>query len=141
MIALQDARGDRDVVEDAVAFAAIGERMMRAAGQVGGDAVVERGARRGDRRADRSPRALDHLRRPRKADAPLDLRAQRAVGDGVDVVGDRERAAGRRATRAALREDPRATTMPSARMRSRSREYFAIGNLWPSGSGSTKWSE
>ena len=31
--------------------------------------------------------------------------------------------------------------IPSARIRSRSREYFAIGNLWPSGNGSTKWSE
>ena len=51
------------------------KRVVRAAGQVGRHAVLERGARRRDRRADRSPRALDHLRRPRKADAPLRRRA------------------------------------------------------------------
>ena len=32
-------------------------------------------------------------------------------------------------------------TMPSARIRSRVMAYFAIGNLCPSGSGRTKWSE
>ena len=62
LIALQHPGGDRDVVEHAEAFAAIGKRMVRAAGEVRRHAVIERDARRRDRRADRSPRALDHLR-------------------------------------------------------------------------------
>ena len=43
LVALQDARGDGDVVEDAEALAAIGERMVRASRKIGGDPVVQRG--------------------------------------------------------------------------------------------------
>ena len=74
-----DATGDGDVVEDAVAFAAIGERVMRAAGEVGGAALPQSRPGGRDGRADRSPRAFDHLRRPGKADPPLRLARQCAV--------------------------------------------------------------
>ena len=86
LIALQHPGADGDVVEHAEAFAAIGERVVRAAGQVRRHAVIERGAGRRDRRADRSARALDHLRRPRESDAPLDVGRHRSVHDGVDIL-------------------------------------------------------
>src|SRR5438128_1261995 len=69
----QHARRYRNVVEDAVALAAIGERVMRAAGEVCRKAPgLDGDARRGKRRADRTPRTLDHLRRPRKPNRPLE---------------------------------------------------------------------
>ncbi len=44
-------------------------------------------ARSREGRPDRTSRALDHHRRPRKADAPLRLSGQRAAGHRIDVVG------------------------------------------------------
>jgi hypothetical protein len=84
---LQDARGDGDVVEDAVAAAAPRRRVMGAAGQIGGDAFDERGTRGRQRRADRAARALDHLLAPRKADRALLGRAQRPRCHGGDIRG------------------------------------------------------
>ena len=42
MVALQHTAGDRHVVKHAEAFAAIGERVMRAAGEIRRRAVIER---------------------------------------------------------------------------------------------------
>jgi hypothetical protein len=58
----QRPRRDSDVVEHAIAFAAIAKRVMSAAGEVGGDARDQRCARRRDRRPNRPPRTFDHLR-------------------------------------------------------------------------------
>ena len=91
--AQQDGGGDGDVVEDAVAFAAIAERVVRAAGEVGRNARLppsrssESFARRRERGADRAPRPLDHHFRPREADPPLRFGRKRAVRDPVDVAG------------------------------------------------------
>ena len=142
-VALQHARGHGDVVEDAEAFAAIRERVVRAAGQVGGRAFVQRGVGGGNGGADRSAGALDHLRRPRKADAALDVPRHRAVGD-----------ARRHTPRSWTSRRCRPTPPPAPRCRSIGRDdalgedalaqlarTWPSGNLWPSGSGKTKWSE
>ena len=97
---LQQPRRDGDVVEDAVAAAARRRRVMRAAGEIGGDALDERGARGRDGRADRAARALDHLLAPRKADRALLGGAERARRSPprrsrvVDAQADRRRSAG-----------------------------------------------
>ena len=104
-VAQQHGGSDRDVVEDAVALAAIAEGVVCAAGEVRRDArlkpsrssVVVRSvrlqpdredvARRGQRRPNRSSRPLDHHRRPREADPALRLGGQGAGADRVDVAG------------------------------------------------------
>ena len=60
---------------------------MGAAGEIGCAARLRSRPRGSNRRADRSPGAFDHLRRPRKADPPLRLARQRAVSDRIDVLG------------------------------------------------------
>ena len=113
-IPLQHAGGDGHVVEHAVAFAAIGKRVMGAAGQVGGDALVERRAapRRWWRRptgatarpspattgsrcaAGRRPQGAAWRRPPRRpgrargADPPRPPAALRASRRRDDAIGD-----------------------------------------------------
>jgi hypothetical protein len=83
----QPANCDRDIVEDAVTFAVIGVCVVRAAGEVDCKAVVERGARSAHRCADGPPRAFDHLRRPRKPDAPWFVRVETSFGNSPHVGG------------------------------------------------------
>ena len=84
-LGLHQPRGHRQIVEDAVAAAGVRAGMVRAAGEVGGDALGEGGAGGLDGRADRAPGALGHHRRPGKSDLALRGRRQRAVEDAVDV--------------------------------------------------------
>lgn len=86
-LGLHEARRDRDVVEHAVARALVGARVMRSAGQVGGNAIGKRCARRGDRRADRAARPRHHRLAPGEAYLTLLRFAQRAVTDGAHVLG------------------------------------------------------
>ena len=61
--------------------------MVRAAGEVGGDAGCATDfSRRGQRSADRAAGALDHLRRPGKTDAPLHVECKRPLLDCLDVT-------------------------------------------------------
>jgi hypothetical protein len=83
----QRHRRHRDVVEHAIPFTAIAESVMRAAGQVGRDAIPERGACRRECPTDRPARPFNHLRRPRETDAPLLLGGQPAVAHARHVVG------------------------------------------------------
>ena len=128
-LAQQDRGRDRDVVEHAVAFAAIAERVMRPAGEVGGNLYIgsrsDHLAGRRERRSNRAPRSLDHHLRPRKADPPLRFRRQRAARDRVDVRRHREPAAGRptRSRRGHAGRPRRAR--PASTSRSRSSRYFA----------------
>ena len=68
-VALEDAGGDRNIVEHAVALTAIGKRVMGSTGEVRRTAVVQRRTRGGDCGAHGSARAFDHRRRPGEADA------------------------------------------------------------------------
>lgn len=92
-LTLQDADGDGGIVEDAEALAVAGAGVVRAARQVHRDPpparrrLVQRRARGGDGRATGAAGALDHLRAPRKADAPLLQRGQRAFAGGGQVRG------------------------------------------------------
>ena len=54
---VQIADGDGDVVEDAVTLAVVGERVMRAAGEIAGEAIGESGVGRGESARDFEPRA------------------------------------------------------------------------------------
>jgi hypothetical protein len=47
-LTLEHANGDGHVVERAESLAVIGERVMRAAGEIHGDAIIARGAGSGD---------------------------------------------------------------------------------------------
>ena len=76
-----------DVVEDAEPAPGVGERVVRAAAEVGGDAVRERGPRGEDRRSGRTSRALDELRRPGQTQRKLLPSLQPAVADAFDPVG------------------------------------------------------
>ena len=66
--ALHDPRGDRHIVEYAVAGTACVLCVVRAAGEVDRHAVERRRSARGDGGPSRAPRSLDHLRRPWKTD-------------------------------------------------------------------------
>jgi hypothetical protein len=62
-------------------------RVVRAAGDIRGDAALECNAARRDRGAHRTARALRHGLAPGKTDLAHDLRVDRAVGDRGDVRG------------------------------------------------------
>ena len=68
-LALQQAHGDGDIVEDAESLAVIGKGVVRATGEVHGNAVPQRGGGRLARPADRAQRALDERGRPGKTNA------------------------------------------------------------------------
>ena len=74
----QNGDGHGDVVEEAVAFRAIGIGVMRAAGQVAGNAVLQRGACRLDGAVHRPAGAAHQGLRPRESEAPLFLARQLA---------------------------------------------------------------
>ena len=78
-LAPQQPDRDGDVVEHAEALAVIGEGVMRSAGEVHRDAVLQRMARRGDRAADGAIRALDERLRPGKAEPAQLGRVERAA--------------------------------------------------------------
>ena len=67
----EHASCDRRIVEHAITCSCIRLRVMRSAGEVDGDAIVERGPARGERAARRPKRALDELARPGKAEQSL----------------------------------------------------------------------
>jgi hypothetical protein len=76
-----------DVVEDAEPASDVGERMVRAAAEVGGDAIGERGSGGEDRRACRTARPLDELRRPGQPQRELLPSLEAPVTDAFDPVG------------------------------------------------------
>ena len=82
---LHRARRDRGVVEDAEPFAVPAMRVMGAAGEIDAATGCERAAAGGERCTGGTPRALDHGRRPRKADAFLRAPVERPAADGGDV--------------------------------------------------------
>src|SRR5207342_420727 len=86
-LGLQRARGDGGVIEDAEAFAAIAERVVRAAGEVGAPAARERLARRGEGGTTGAARALHHSLRPWKTNRLLLGRRKRAAGHAPQVIG------------------------------------------------------
>ena len=59
---------------------------MRAAGEIDREPLAQCGPAGRHRGARRTPRALDHLRRPWKPDQPLLRRVQVALRDLLDVV-------------------------------------------------------
>ncbi len=75
----QLAGGNRDIVEEAEPLPMIGERMMRATGEISGDPVSQRGARGQQRASGGEPRAPPERLRPGKADPSL-LRGGQAAG-------------------------------------------------------------
>jgi hypothetical protein len=82
---LQQARCNRSVVEDAKAAALVRRRVVRAAGNVGGDTFAQRRAAGCDGRADRSARAFDHRGAPWKPDLAHGLRIDGTIADGAHV--------------------------------------------------------
>ena len=66
----QSADRDRDVVEHAESFAAIGKRMMRAAGQIRAEATVERRVCSGNRAAGCVERSAHERFGPGKSETP-----------------------------------------------------------------------
>src|SRR6185437_8164057 len=78
--------GDGAVVEHAIALAMIAEGVMRAASQIYGDTIAQRGTASGQRGSARAPRAFDHFRRPRKADPLLLDRGQLPGGDPFKIL-------------------------------------------------------
>ena len=85
----QHPRCNRNVIEDAVAFAAIRKGVMRASSEVRRDArsLPHNRASGRDRGANRTSRALDHGRGPRESDAALGACGQASSGDGLHVLG------------------------------------------------------
>ena len=75
---LEQTDRHRVVVEDAVAFAVIGERVVRAARQVSRDAVAKGGARRGDGAVHRRSRPVHELLAPGEAQPADGVFAQTA---------------------------------------------------------------
>jgi hypothetical protein len=130
-LGLQQARRDGDVVEDAVAAAARRRRVVRAAGEVGGDALVERGPGRRHRRTHRPARALDHLLAPWKADRALLGGAERSRCHGGDIRGfvDAEQVGVGDGLASCASRSARAAT------RSRSSRYLERGKRCPGGRG------
>src|SRR5262245_24166478 len=63
-VALQHTGGYGHIIEDAIPLAPVGKGVMGAAGEVGGTSVRQRGMCGGHGGANRSARALHHLRRP-----------------------------------------------------------------------------
>ena len=67
----QSRDGDRDIVDHAKPFPMIGERVVRASGEIAGQSALERGTRRLQRSAGGQTRAPPELLRPRQTEAPL----------------------------------------------------------------------
>jgi len=87
MVALQGADRDGDVVEHAEPFTVVGKGVVRSAGEVHRDAVVERVTRRLARSACRAVRSLDQRLRPWKAQAALFVLREGAARESIHVVG------------------------------------------------------
>ena len=81
----QHPGGDGHVVEDAEAAAVVGEGVVGAAGQVAGQAVLQRQAGREHGAAHRQPAAPHQGRGGRQADAAFRRRAQCTTGKGLVV--------------------------------------------------------
>jgi hypothetical protein len=77
---------DGDVVENAKRFAVVGERVVRAAGEIHRDPFVERCARRLARPADRAVRPLDERFGPRESEPTQLGRAEPALGEARHVL-------------------------------------------------------
>jgi hypothetical protein len=86
-LSLHQSRCDRGIVEHAKTLAVISVCVMRSAGKIGCDAIRERSAARGNRRARRAARTLYHLQCPRKTDRPLLGSRQGAIGNAIYIVG------------------------------------------------------
>jgi len=125
LIVLQGADRDRDIVEDAEPFSPVGEGMVRATGQIGGDPIDQRRPRRRQRAGGRDVAADRQFGRPRqpqpasryvvvlsRADRPHVVRRVHAqevgVGDDAGIEGARDDAVrdqpGRRIGKLAHRE-------------------------------------
>ncbi|HEV2130665.1 MAG TPA: hypothetical protein VGR27_06160 [Longimicrobiaceae bacterium] len=89
---LQGAHRDRRIVEDTEPLSLSGVRVVRAAGKIGSDPPpparrrIQGGATGADRGARRAAGALDHLRAPGEADAPLLEERQRSHPDALQVI-------------------------------------------------------
>jgi len=86
-IALQGANRDRDVIEDAEPFTVRRKGVMRAAGQVHRDAVLQCGARRFVGSTGGAIRPFDQRERPGKAKSSFFIGGQGSMGETVDVIG------------------------------------------------------
>ena len=75
-VALQRADGDGDVVEYAEAFAVIRKGVVRSAGEIHRDPVLDRVARRLDRAARGAVRSLDERLGPGESEPPLFVAGQ-----------------------------------------------------------------
>jgi hypothetical protein len=84
-VALEQADGHGDIVEDTEPFAVIREGVVRATGEVHRDAVTQRCRRGLAGAADRAHRAREERRRPREPDPPLLVGADRPVLDARHV--------------------------------------------------------
>ena len=135
--ALQRADRDGDVVEDAESLAVVRERVVRAAGEIDREPVLERGARGGT------------VRRPRRGATVRRVRATRGIRCGASPprracrrrarrrTRRRARAAAARAWRAAGRAGARAGSALRRARAARSSAYFAMGKRCAAGSGMT----
>ena len=85
--ALKCAYGDGHVVEHAEPLAVIGKGVMRTAGEVHRDAIVQGGRGRFAGAADGAERSLDERRRPGEADSAHVALRERPAGKCVHVVG------------------------------------------------------
>ncbi len=96
---LQHANRHGDVVEHAKAFAVVGERVVRSAGEVHGDPVRQRVPRRVERAGGRAIRSFDQCLGPGKAEAPHFVGRHLTAREPIDVVRamDEEQIVARRA--------------------------------------------
>jgi len=83
---VQIADGDGDVVEDAVALAVVGERVMRTAGEVAGEAIGEGGVGRGESARDFEPRAGEQRLAGGQAEFQRRAWVERAGANLLEVV-------------------------------------------------------
>ncbi len=139
-VTLQNTTRNRHIIEDAVALPAVGEGVVGASCEIGRAPFVNGGVCSRNRCSDRSARALDHLRRPRKPDTPLRFARQRPLLYRLEIFsGMHEPQILPRRLRRLVQLG--GLTMPSRSNRSRRPEYLAIGKRCPSGSGKTNVSE
>jgi hypothetical protein len=87
VVALKRADRDRNVVEDAEAFAVIGEGMMRSAGEIHRDPVLDRVPCGLARSARRPVRTFDDRFGPRKSETPFFIGREPSGCESIDVVG------------------------------------------------------
>jgi hypothetical protein len=85
--ALKRSHSDSDVVEDTESLAMIGERVVRSAGKVHRNSVVERRTRGFTSSADRPQGTLDQRRRPGESEPPELGGGETSFEKPIDVAG------------------------------------------------------